>query len=343
MKKLSKIKLQNAVVLNNRDMKTNYQSSREKGCSASGSTCKGKCNIVDKLAFCSINSFVKILIVTLFLANMCTELKAQNSKSDTANLRVSYVFIQNNPTNLSLLRVDTMALDIGKNLSKFYDTTMAIKDSLRDAVLNPREIKGLSIIKDTETVDNMLSEFVIGKRNIYSPNDHIPFITFKDRSENQIHTLNQRSGFLGYSVYLSEKLLSQEWIVDVDTCRILDYLCFKATTKFRGREYEACFTPDIPINEGPWKLYGLPGLILQATTTDGLFSFHAIGIEKIKSKPIEVSYGAKTEVCENLNQYQQFIHNITQKEVYIFENNGQITIGEKRSLDDIEQLEVNNK
>lgn len=342
MKILNKIKLHYEAVLNKIDMKTNYQSSGEKGYNGSESTCIRKCSVVDKLVFCNINGFMKLLIVTFSLATMCIELRAQISKSDSANLRISYIFTQNNPSNLSLLRADTMALDIGETLSKFYDVTVEIKDSLRDAVLNPSEIKGLSIIKDTEAVDNMLSEFVIGKRNIYSPNDHIPFITFKDRSENQIHTLNQMSGFLGYSVYLSEKQVSQEWIIDVDTCRILDYVCFKATTKFRGREYVAYFTPDIPINEGPWKLYGLPGLILQAKTTDGLFSFHAIGIEKIKVKPIKVSYGANTEISKSLNQYQQFIRNITQKETYIFENNGQITIGEKRSSYDIEQLEVDD-
>ena len=48
------------------------------------------------------------------------------------------------------------------------------------------------------------------------------------------------------------------------------------------------FTPDIPVSEGPWKLHGLPGLILQAEDSEHWFSFVCIEIENAPYKELAV-------------------------------------------------------
>lgn len=53
------------------------------------------------------------------------------------------------------------------------------------------------------------------------------------------------------------------WILKDEYKTISDYKCQKATVNFRGRSYEAWFTTEIPLPYGPWKLGGLPGLILE--------------------------------------------------------------------------------
>ena len=52
-----------------------------------------------------------------------------------------------------------------------------------------------------------------------------------------------------------------EWDISDESKEIIGYQCFKATTDYRGRRWTAWFTPEIPIQDGPWKLCGLPGLI----------------------------------------------------------------------------------
>jgi GLPGLI family protein len=75
-----------------------------------------------------------------------------------------------------------------------------------------------------------------------------------------------------------------QWILSADTCTILSYSCQKATARFRGRDWTAWFTMEIPIDAGPWKLCGLPGLILKASDNREHYVFKCIGLENISKK-----------------------------------------------------------
>lgn len=78
----------------------------------------------------------------------------------------------------------------------------------------------------------------------------------------------------GYSRFiLVEKKPNIKWKITKESQKLLGYTTYKATTTFRGRDYIAWFTPDIPYNYGPWKLGGLPGLILKVENE--LFDYEA--------------------------------------------------------------------
>ena len=53
----------------------------------------------------------------------------------------------------------------------------------------------------------------------------------------------------------------------------------EAHYRFRGRLYTAWYYPDIPLPIGPWKLQGLPGIILEAYDAEAFFHavFQAVG------------------------------------------------------------------
>ena len=79
---------------------------------------------------------------------------------------------------------------------------------------------------------------------------------------------------------IDEPIPEINWKQLPDHKTILGYDCKAAAGLFRGRTYRVWFAPAIAVDGGPWKLGGLPGLILEATTDDGLFTFVAESIQK---------------------------------------------------------------
>jgi len=69
---------------------------------------------------------------------------------------------------------------------------------------------------------------------------------------------------------------SIDWTLLDETRDISGMKCQKAKATVYGREYEAWFSKGIPLSYGPWKLQGLPGLILEARSTDGEINFELI-------------------------------------------------------------------
>lgn len=73
---------------------------------------------------------------------------------------------------------------------------------------------------------------------------------------------------------VQEAWLTIDWKIFPENTKIIEGLpCTKAVGDFRGRTYIAWFTPEIPYPFGPWKLHGLPGLILEARDLEGNLRF----------------------------------------------------------------------
>lgn len=81
---------------------------------------------------------------------------------------------------------------------------------------------------------------------------------------------------------VNDTTLNLKWILENDVKQIEGLNCKKATVNFRGRKWEVWYAPEIPINYGPWKFYGLPGLIVTAYESSNEFWFH---LTKVKTDP----------------------------------------------------------
>lgn len=76
------------------------------------------------------------------------------------------------------------------------------------------------------------------------------------------------------------------WELTDSVKTILGYECKGARCTFRGRDWTVYYAEDIPVMEGPWKLCGLPGLIMEAQADGDEYSFVCIGIRNNSPRPI---------------------------------------------------------
>lgn len=111
-------------------------------------------------------------------------------------------------------------------------------------------------------------------------------------------------------IYVKETTPQLNWKIENDTKKIGKFLCRKATTSFRGRNYTAWFTTEIPLPYGPWKLQGLPGLILEAYDNGKFVYWYSQSIEypsnsKIDPQYMEIPIKEKFLTTKEFNDFQQ--------------------------------------
>jgi len=204
---------------------------------------------------------------------------------DLATIRVYYYFTQKSKSDSKPFRSDTMTLDIGATHSYYYDETKIQKDSLYNSVmnnLNVTRINSITVLKDNDRA----FENYLGDITTNSFFDGTTEKIYKNRSNNELTITD----FSSNPYRCEDKLGALEWKITEDTATVLNYQCQKATISFRGRNYEAWFAPEIPINDGPWKFLGLPGLILRVTDDANLISFEGIGLQFLQTPyPIKIA------------------------------------------------------
>jgi GLPGLI family protein len=162
-------------------------------------------------------------------------------------------------------------IDTSKPLSKAYT---------KDALLIGNSMKSIYVYnvgttnpKDTIKVDyrnfqellNAANEGKIAGTQKATISGGIPFDKFGDQIlfEKKSDSLYSRVKMIKEYVLVAEKRQTINWQLSDDEKKIQGFNCKKATGTYRGRNYTAWYSSEIPIPEGPYKFKGLPGLILE--------------------------------------------------------------------------------
>jgi GLPGLI family protein len=194
----------------------------------------------------------------------------QGTKSIIASVQYNLTFTKNK----QVLIDDICQLDITKNQSYFYGKGRL--ENLRR--LNERaakaEIIGTSInlghLDSKDMIQNVCKFEILkdyaGKKAIY------------------IQYIGQQ--YLGF---IKDALRTSRWKILKETSKINGLYCRKAIMKKDTTLITAWFCTDIPFQDGPYYYYGLPGLIIKASSSSGFeTSLISITYNKDSKKEIDV-------------------------------------------------------
>ncbi|MFP3591044.1 GLPGLI family protein [Chryseobacterium sp. SIMBA_038] len=164
-------------------------------------------------------------------------------------------------TNKAEVKSDIMLLDIDKNGSKYYSREKFASDSITKADI-AKQLKG------------GFGGSINIKKNI-KPGTIFTTVT-KAYPDYKV-SLSDKIGQTTYKVAEDQK---PEWKILPEKQKIGEYNTQKATTTFGGRQWIAWFSADIPFQDGPYKFYGLPGLIVKLEDKTGSHIMTLIGNKK---------------------------------------------------------------
>lgn len=164
-----------------------------------------------------------------------------------------------------------------ENLYISRNTKIAITDSI------PYKRKGIELFNDNDGSINQVSKSkhpkfkkIIIDKNIKA---HEAVLEI-----NQIESTNYQ---------IIDEIPKINWNINhTDIKKIGKYNCRKATAEYRGNNYIAYYTKEIPISAGPYKFKGLPGLILELESD---------GINKQHWLLTEIEFPFKGEIPLNYN------------------------------------------
>lgn len=196
---------------------------------------------------------MKSTIILLLIVLINIQSKAQNQR-----FIYEYSFKPDTLNQQNVIK-ELMNLDVTKEGSNFYSSIILDRDSL----FNDQYEKG----KNSGNIHIDLRKLKKTQAN---------FTIFKKYPDYQI-TFHSSFNALNLAVKETKTI---NWNITPETKTIEGYKVQKATTNFAGRNWTAWFTNDIEIQDGPYKFYGLPGLILYIEDEKGDHIFNIVGIRK---------------------------------------------------------------
>lgn len=232
----------------------------------------------------------KTLIILLLFSSYFIQAQIQGEADYLVKYEVDFVL---DSTNREDVKHEVHHLYTGATTSKFISEGLLYRDSIMQVMRNQprgnwRAMRG--------TMENM-------------PRSEFNATVFKDLKNTEVWI--QQNVAQDRFLY-QEPEVPIQWEFTDESKMIEQYMALKATTSFGGRDYEAWFTLEVPINDGPYVFSGLPGLILELYDTEKDYHFNLASIQPLKENYVIDSESSNTKQVakkEFVQTYKKFSEN----------------------------------
>ena len=195
-----------------------------------------------------------------------------------------YKFIPDS-TNVDDVKTEMMFLDTTKDGSKYYSYTVFNSDSIMKVDLEKQLAATGSI--------NVKSDMQKGS---------VRYSVTKTYPDYKIN-LHRRLGMDAYNISDDRKI---NWKISSEKEKIGEWNAQKAEADFAGRHWTAWFSTEIPIQDGPYKFRGLPGLIVKIEDKTGSHKMELKGIKNITGN-VDINVFEVKEIAVNSKQFQKVL------------------------------------
>lgn len=207
---------------------------------------------------------------------------AQSYKQDTLRGEFTYQLKAKFDIRTDNRYEELFSLQIGDNRS-FFASSISLKSD--------------SVMANSGTItNNSNGSITLGwKKGVTIPKTSFPFTIVQSNENTQYFRL------VGMSLLTYKEPVIRTWKL-IDETKIINTIsCKKAEVTFKGRNWIAWYSPEIPLPYGPYKFSGLPGLIIKITDDKGDWDFElvkSVSDSKLKGKLIDIKKSRYTEAIE---------------------------------------------
>ncbi|MDF2552560.1 MAG: hypothetical protein K0R77_1835 [Chryseobacterium sp.] len=158
-------------------------------------------------------------------------------------------------------------------------------------------LKGDSVMAVSGTMtNNPDGSITLGwKKGVEIPKSHFNFTIIQSNENIQFFD------YAGMSLLTYKEPVIKNWKL-INEIKVINTIkCKKAEVTFKGRNWIAWYSPEIPFPYGPMKFSGLPGLIIKITDDKGEFDFElvkSVSDSNLKGKLVNIRKSRYIEAIE---------------------------------------------